>query len=448
MNGLPGDQEMGERATVSDYGKCCFTSDSVHPFRRKMVLVRCLELPLNVIDLLLGDENTQFIFLHVDLTRMVGENIVMLVKFPSLASKTKVKSNVVEMRNLVPFHKFQFLVPCIMFGLLMAKSRKVQQKSDSCCLLTTPSHPRKVLKDVHQKKRRFKASEKKEWDDATCSVCMEFPHNAVLLLCSSYDKGCRPYMCATNNRHSNCLEQYKKAYTKVTSKEDFPTLHGSVDLSGFGFGSDPLNESVEMSELLCPLCRGQVKGWTVVELAREYLNTKKRSCMQDNCSFVGTYKQLKKHVRAEHPLAKPREVDPELQEKWKRLENERERNDVYSTIRASTPGAIIMGDYVIEGNFRSLFRGFDSDDDLEDALFTLESLGRSRGFFHARNLASRASRPLDEDDASTHNAAAASIVDTYGNGSPNDESLLTSQTPRPLVRRVRRRRQRETGRGR
>ncbi|KAK6938466.1 Protein of unknown function DUF1644 [Dillenia turbinata] len=331
------------------------------------------------------------------------------------------------------------------FGLLMAKSHKVQQKSDSCCLRTTPSHPRKVLKDVHQKKRRFKTSEKKEWDDATCSVCMEFPHNAVLLLCSSYDKGCRPYMCATSTRHSNCLEQYKKAYTKVTSKEDFQTLHGSTDLSGFGLGSDPLNESVEVSELLCPLCRGQVKGWTVVEPAREYLNTKKRSCMQDNCSFVGTYKQLKKHVRAEHPLAKPREVDPVLQEKWKRLENERERNDVYSTIRASTPGAIIMGDYVIEGNFRSLFRGFDSDDDLEDALFTLESLGRGRGFIQARSLVNRASRTLDEDDATTRNAAAATTGDTSGHGGPNDESLLTRRTRRSLMRRIRRRRQRETG---
>ena len=46
-----------------------------------------------------------------------------------------------------------------------------------------------------------------------------------------------------------------------------------------------------------------MKGWTVVNPTREYLNSKKRSCMQDNCSFVGNYKELQKHVRAEHPCA-------------------------------------------------------------------------------------------------------------------------------------------------
>uniref|UniRef100_A0A7N0TW75 Uncharacterized protein n=1 Tax=Kalanchoe fedtschenkoi TaxID=63787 RepID=A0A7N0TW75_KALFE len=76
----------------------------------------------------------------------------------------------------------------------------------------------------------------KDWEGATCSVCMECPHNAVLLLCSSHDKGCRPYMCGTSLRFSNCLDQYKKAYTKV-------------------------GEKCEVSALACPLCRGQVKGW-------------------------------------------------------------------------------------------------------------------------------------------------------------------------------------------
>ncbi|XP_020243295.1 uncharacterized protein LOC109821523, partial [Asparagus officinalis] len=171
------------------------------------------------------------------------------------------------------------------------------------------------------------ALEKKDWEDAKCSVCMESPHNAVLLLCSSHDKGCRPYMCATSHRHSNCLDQFNKAYTKTNDND----------------------ENLECIDLAsCPLCRGQVKGWTVVEPAREFLNKKMRSCMQDNCSFTGTYKELKKHVRSEHPCAKPREVDPLMQQKWTRLENEREREDVISTIRSSMPRSMVFGDYVIE----------------------------------------------------------------------------------------------------
>ncbi|KAK1312670.1 hypothetical protein QJS10_CPA07g00513 [Acorus calamus] len=164
---------------------------------------------------------------------------------------------------------------------------------------------------------------------------MEYPHNAVLLLCSSHDKGCRPYMCGTSYRYSNCLDQFKKAYEG--------------------------HEKCQVVELACPLCRGQVKGWTVVEPAREYLNAKRRSCMQDECTFHGTYKELRKHMRAAHPCAQPREVDPALEQKWKRLELERERRDVITTIRATTPGAYVMGDYVIEGN-----GGFDSDDDDDD----------------------------------------------------------------------------------
>ncbi|GMP47124.1 hypothetical protein CsSME_00015031 [Camellia sinensis var. sinensis] len=78
----------------------------------------------------------------------------------------------------------------------MAKVGKVQRQSDCRHHRVTPyplpSHSSKVLKDVHQKKKRSTETEIKQWDDATCSVCMEYPHNAVLLLCSPYDKDCQP----------------------------------------------------------------------------------------------------------------------------------------------------------------------------------------------------------------------------------------------------------------
>lgn len=297
----------------------------------------------------------------------------------------------------------------IRFDLRMAKVSKLRQKSDSrrhkVNPYLVPSHSSKVSKDVHQKKKSSKVSEKKEWKDAKCSVCMEYPHNAVLLLCSSYHKGCRPYMCATSNRYSNCLEQYKKAYTKTTSTQIAESGHGTMDNTAFNLGFDCPDEKAEVSELLCPLCRGQVKGWTVVEPARNYLNAKRRTCMQDNCSFVGTYKELRKHVRAKHPRARPREVDPSLAEKWKRLEHERERDDVISTIRSSTPGAIVIGDYVIERNYRGFSSDYDMDDYMDDPIFRFESLGGGRnGDFNFE----RGYHSSDEEDGDMGGTGAAS----------------------------------------
>ncbi|KAJ9174591.1 hypothetical protein P3X46_013226 [Hevea brasiliensis] len=217
-------------------------------------------------------------------------------------------------------------------------------------------------------KKSSKSLDKKDWEDVTCSVCMECPHNAVLLLCSSHDKGCRPYMCATSFRYSNCLDQYRKAYTKVISSSG--TADNPILLSDSSWPVD----KCEVTELACPLCRGQVKGWTVVEPAREYLNAKRRSCMQDDCSFAGTYKELRKHMRTAHPSARPREVDPILEQKWRRLERDREHDDVISTIRSTMPGAMVFGDYVIEGNNY----GFDIDEENGD--FDADAAESNGGF--------------------------------------------------------------------
>ncbi|KAK8626657.1 hypothetical protein V6N13_134290 [Hibiscus sabdariffa] len=246
-------------------------------------------------------------------------------------------------------------------SLQMAKGSKGRRRTAFRQFRPTPySLPacrQGISGDLYHKKCS-KPLDKKDWDDVTCSVCMECPHNAVLLLCSSHDKGCRPYMCGTSFRYSNCLDQYKKFYTKVVPSNHEESLHSSIDDPVLAPGV----EKCEVTELACPLCRGQVKGWTVVEPAREYLNAKKRSCMQDDCTFVGAFKELRKHMKADHPCARPREVDPTLEQKWRRLEREREREDVISTIRSAMPGAMVFGDYVIEGNHH----GFDTDE--EDGL--------------------------------------------------------------------------------
>ncbi|CBI28161.3 unnamed protein product, partial [Vitis vinifera] len=157
------------------------------------------------------------------------------------------------------------------------------------------------------KKSSETEKEVKEWEDARCPVCMEHPHNAVLLLCSSNDKGCRPYMCDTSYRHSNCLDQFRKSFS----------------------------ESSSTPKLVCPLCRGQINGWTVVEPARHFMNAKSRSCACETCDFSGTYTDLRKHARLEHPLVRPSEADPERQRNWRRMERQRDLGDLLSTLQSS-----------------------------------------------------------------------------------------------------------------
>lgn len=279
-------------------------------------------------------------------------------------------------------------------------------------------------------------AEKKEWDDARCPICMEQPHNAVLLLCTSHDKGCRPYMCDTSYRHSNCLDQYRKrkenwrtissqsgeAYADIPGAEamdeytrsDGPGIHISPRVEAMEMRStQDLNEETELGgpgrgrrhqlsswrsqsdgfqevenwgrddlpfvntsaalgtensfefalfqrnefeapangelELKCPLCRGSVQEWKAAEEARSYLNLTTRSCAHESCSFIGTYEELRKHARSEHPRIRPADIDPSRQRAWRRLEHQRDVGDVLSTIRTAIPNAIVHGDYVIEG---------------------------------------------------------------------------------------------------
>lgn len=186
----------------------------------------------------------------------------------------------------------------------------------------------------------------KEWEDARCPVCMEHPHNAVLLLCSSIEKGCRPFMCDTSYRHSNCLDQFRKSFsetpsstTRNTPLEESP--HGDTPSSRITAQEAERNEeegsctTKEQHKLVCPLCRGQVSGWKVVEPAREFMNAKNRSCACETCDYSGTYTDLRKHARMNHPLVRPSLADPERQRSWRRMERQRDLGDLLSTIQSA-----------------------------------------------------------------------------------------------------------------
>ncbi|KQJ81534.1 uncharacterized protein LOC100843732 [Brachypodium distachyon] len=251
----------------------------------------------------------------------------------------------------------------------------------------------------------------KEWDDARCPICMDHPHNAVLLLCSSHDKGCRSYICDTSYRHSNCLDRFKKMkldhmdsssqpsssfprdpsnrnvaqISRVGLNRESPRLlidipdrgdlghqhviHSSAAIAGQqeetnfiqdtdltlvaqeGEGSRLVEsgEAANLNQLMCPVCRGTVEGWEIIKDARQYLDEKPRACSREACTFSGNYSALRRHARRVHPTTRPADVDPSRRRAWHRLEHQREYGDILSAIRSAMPGAVVLGDYVIEG---------------------------------------------------------------------------------------------------
>lgn len=181
------------------------------------------------------------------------------------------------------------------------------------------------------------ANDVKEWEEARCSICMEHPHNAVLLKCSSNEKGCWPYMCNTSYRHSNCLDQFCKScapHSSIALLQEIPLTSSASHIREDGWqpGQATNCGSPLQPKLVCPLCRGEIYGYIIVEPARKFMNSKERSCSSETCDFTGTYSELRKHARSEHPTARPSEVDPMRQSDWTRLERERDLEDVLSSL--------------------------------------------------------------------------------------------------------------------
>lgn len=260
--------------------------------------------------------------------------------------------------------KCLIIFPSLCSKLRMPKRRDRSVSSDRYRASPFPSSSSRVKRCYT--KVPFDTEENiKEWEEARCSVCMEHPHNAILLICTSHAKGCRPYMCDTSYRHSNCFDQFRRSFATIpstvplqvqgmTSDEHLPystvqendisqqveipdrNLRTSSEMTSEGAAVSTQQQlSSEVLKFLCPLCRGQVKDWIVVDAARSFMNAKSRSCACETCEFVGTYTDLRKHARVEHPLARPTEADPERQRTWRRLERQRDLGDLLSTLQSS-----------------------------------------------------------------------------------------------------------------
>uniref|UniRef100_A0A0D9YMC7 C2H2-type domain-containing protein n=1 Tax=Oryza glumipatula TaxID=40148 RepID=A0A0D9YMC7_9ORYZ len=182
----------------------------------------------------------------------------------------------------------------------------------------------------------------KSWmEDITCPICLDFPHNAVLLRCTSYEKGCRPFICDTDQSRSNCLERFKGAHGLPTNMK-VPSFNGAP------LDSIHIISSNTTDRPACPLCRGDVIGWVVIDEARLHLNQKKRCCEESCCSYVGNFHELQKHTQQKHPNSRPSEIDPARRVDWENFQQSSDIIDVLSTIHAQVPNGIVLGDYVIE----------------------------------------------------------------------------------------------------
>ncbi|CDO98118.1 unnamed protein product [Coffea canephora] len=235
----------------------------------------------------------------------------------------------------------------------MPKDRRVNRLSSSQSRVSPYNRGSRDLNSNKLDASLPPSLDESEWEEARCPICMEHPHNAVLLICSSREKGCCPYMCDTSHRHSNCLDQYRKSSIPTadsTARPDDEFLTWMLYRNGGGNGggrqtSLQPNSSlgVQALEHTCPLCRGQISGWIVIEAARKYMNAKVRSCSMESCDFIGNYDELRKHARCKHPSVRPSEADPQRQSDWARLERQRDLGDTLSAYQ-SRFGSDLDGD--------------------------------------------------------------------------------------------------------
>ncbi|CAA7025831.1 unnamed protein product [Microthlaspi erraticum] len=194
---------------------------------------------------------------------------------------------------------------CLIKQERMAKERRVVSvPSNRVRVSPYPLRSTRTKKEKAPEESPIETEGASQWEEVRCVICMEPPHNAVLLHCSSSSKGCRPYMCDTSGRHSNCFKQYRKnSKNRLTPKS-----------------------------LNCPLCRGEVYETMKVKGARRFMNAKPRSCTVEDCDFSGTYTQLDNHLKTGHTGFTPPRVDPGRQAMWERMERESEYDEILSAL--------------------------------------------------------------------------------------------------------------------
>ncbi|ERM97525.1 uncharacterized protein LOC18425501 [Amborella trichopoda] len=256
------------------------------------------------------------------------------------------------------------------------------------------------------------------WEEVTCPICLDFPHNGVLFQCSSYEKGCRPFVCDTNYTHSNCFNRFMNAYQVSSNPTQSENVSGTLNLISPGSEEHPV----------CPLCRGQVSGWVVIDSARTELNARKRRCEEEKCLFLGNYTELSEHMKLEHPHARPLEIDPARRLDWENLQQSSEIIDVLNTIHSEVPHGVVLGDYVIE--YASVEAGDDYDDyHGEEGHWWISCIFDPILNLRATRNRRRGRRHSDPGDASSV-AGGSSDIGGYGLDETDDEYMASFSSRR------------------
>uniref|UniRef100_A0A803PGE2 Uncharacterized protein n=1 Tax=Cannabis sativa TaxID=3483 RepID=A0A803PGE2_CANSA len=197
----------------------------------------------------------------------------------------------------------------------------------------------------------------KELDEISCPICMDHPHNAVLLRCSSHDKGCRSYICDTSHRHSNCLDRFKKLRDSTT---DIPTESSSLSVNTYGTntplrpnlneGNDNLNLNENNAVLSVDLHEEQPQENNNTQGPNSILDT------QEGIVEAVESESFRERVVELDELDVENSSEPNLSLKcplcrgdvlgWDVVEEAR------NAIRSAMPGAVVVGDYVIENGDR------------------------------------------------------------------------------------------------
>lgn len=103
------------------------------------------------------------------------------------------------------------------------------------------------------------------------------------------------------------------------------------------------------------------------------MNSKRRSCALETCNYSGTYSELRKHARADHPFVRPTELDSRRQSDWMRLERERDLEDFFGAAQLLESRWDSSDQWGLEVPFDDLFSVFASLDFERD----IESLVQS-----------------------------------------------------------------------
>ncbi|KAG2319478.1 hypothetical protein Bca52824_012691 [Brassica carinata] len=227
------------------------------------------------------------------------------------------------------------------------------------------------------------------WEDLVCPICLDSPHNGVLLQCSSHDNGCRAFVCNTDHLHSNCLDRF---------------------ITACGTTTDPPPSEPP---------RSKRRSYWMASCGRSTCHSRRETTLLRGRTVQvhGYLHGAPASTQSEHPDSRPSKIDPARKLDWENFQQSSEIIDVLSTIHSEVPRGVVLGDYVIEYG--------DDDDDTGDEFEDVRTRNRRR----ARVSESRrgGSRRSSYDNSNSDDSSVASVeFPEYRVDEIDDEFITTT----------------------